>query len=38
MKEKVNYPEMIVLLRARMNISQEELASKLGVSFQSVNR
>ncbi|VEU81591.1 helix-turn-helix transcriptional regulator [Mycoplasmopsis arginini] len=38
MKEKVNYPEMIVLLRARMNISQEKLASKLGVSFQSVNR
>jgi len=38
MKKKMNYPEMIIKLRVKMNISQEELAKELDVSFQSVNR
>jgi len=38
MMNKLNYPQMIIKLRVRMNISQEELAKELGVSFQSVNR
>lgn len=38
MKNKLNYPKMIIKLRIKMNISQEELANNLGVSFQSVNR
>ena len=38
MKNMTNYPKMIVKLRVKMNISQEDLAKKLGVSFQSVNR
>ncbi|MBQ7276044.1 MAG: helix-turn-helix transcriptional regulator [Bacilli bacterium] len=35
---KLNYPQMIIKLRVKMNISQEELAKELDVSFQSVNR
>lgn len=38
MNNKYNYPKMIIKLRIKMNISQEELANNLGVSFQSVNR
>jgi DNA-binding XRE family transcriptional regulator len=38
MNNKLNYPKMIIKLRIKMNISQEELANNLGVSFQSVNR
>ena len=38
MNNKFNYPKMIIKLRIKMNISQEELANNLGVSFQSVNR
>ncbi len=38
MSDKLNYPKMIIKLRVKMNISQEELARRLGVSFQSVNR
>lgn len=38
MKNMTNYPKMIVKLRVKMNISQEDLAKKIGVSFQSVNR
>lgn len=32
------YPSAIRRLRAKLNISQTELASMLGVSFTSVNR
>ena len=35
---KLNYPQMIIKLRVKMNMSQEELAKELDVSFQSVNR
>lgn len=35
---KINYQKAIVSLRAKMNISQEELAQILGVAFSSVNR
>ncbi|BDX52760.1 hypothetical protein JPM7_3670 [Metamycoplasma equirhinis] len=38
MKNNLDYPKMIIKLRIKMNISQEELAHNLGVSFQSVNR
>ncbi len=38
MKNNLDYPKMIIKLRIKMNISQEELARNLGVSFQSVNR
>ena len=38
MKSNLNYPKIIIKLRIKMNISQEELAHNLGVSFQSVNR
>lgn len=33
-----NYSKAILELRSKLNISQHELASILGVSFQSVNR
>lgn len=32
------YPEAILELRAKLNLSQTELANLLGVSFTSVNR
>ena len=35
---KINYPKTILNLRLKLNISQEELARILGVSFSSVNR
>lgn len=35
---KHKYAEAILKLRARLNISQTELAKILGVSFSSVNR
>ena len=38
MKSNLNYPKLIIKLRIKMNISQEELAKRMGVSFQSVNR
>lgn len=38
MKGSLNYPKLIIKLRVKMNVSQEELANILGVSFQSVNR
>ena len=34
----IDYPEAIMQLRLKLNISQEELAEILGVSFTSVNR
>ena len=33
-----NYKDAIVELRLKLNVSQEELAKMLGVSFSSVNR
>ena len=38
MKSNLNYPKLIIKLRIEMNISQEERAKRMGVSFQSVNR
>ena len=35
---KKDYPSAIRKLRAKLNISQQELADMLGVSFPSVNR
>ena len=35
---KINYADGILKLRAKLNLSQEELAKLLGVSFMSVNR
>jgi len=32
------YPSAIKILRAKLNISQTELAAMLGVSFTSINR
>lgn len=34
----INYPEAILNLRAKLDLSQEEVANLLGVSFTSVNR
>ena len=34
----MNYSNAILQLRAKLNLSQENLASLLGVSFTSVNR
>lgn len=34
----MNYPKLIKDYRRRENLTQEELALKLGVSFASVNR
>lgn len=33
-----NYKDALVELRLKLNVSQEELAKLLGVSFSSVNR
>ncbi|WP_413162098.1 helix-turn-helix domain-containing protein [Capilliphycus salinus ALCB114379] len=35
---KENIPFLILTLRQRLGLSQEKLAAKLGVSFQTVNR
>jgi putative transcriptional regulator len=35
---KINYPEAILKLRAKLNLSQAELGELLGVSFSSINR
>ncbi len=35
---KVDYPNAIRKLRAKLNISQEKLVEMLGVAFSSVNR
>ena len=35
---KIDYPKTILNLRLKLNISQEELARILGVSFASINR
>lgn len=35
---KKNIPLLILTLRQRLGLSQEKLAAKLGVSFQTVNR
>ena len=35
---KINYADGILQLRAKLNLSQEELAKILGVSYISVNR
>lgn len=37
-KFKVSYAEPILKLRAKLNLSQQELANMLGTSFASVNR
>ena len=34
----INYPDAIIRLRAKLNISQTELAELLGISFTSINR
>lgn len=36
--KQIDYPNAIRKLRAKLNISQQELADLLGVSFPSVNR
>ncbi len=36
--KQIDYPNVIRKLRAKLNISQQELANLLGVSFPSVNR
>lgn len=35
---KIDYADGILKLRVKLNLSQEELAKLLGVSFMSVNR
>ena len=35
---KIDYADGILKLRAKLNLSQEELAKLLGVSFMSVHR
>lgn len=35
---KIDYADGILKLRAKLNLTQEELAKLLGVSFMSVNR
>ena len=35
---KYDYPNAILRLRAKLNISQDELGKMLGVSFTSINR
>lgn len=35
---KIDYADGILQLRAKLNLSQEELAKELGVCFISVNR
>lgn len=35
---KFNYAEMILALRVKLNISQQQLGDMLGVSFSTVNR
>ena len=35
---KVGYPTLLRQIRAQLDLSQEELAHELGVSFASVNR
>lgn len=35
---KIDYPKSLFNLRLKLNISQEELAKKLGVSFSTINR
>ena len=35
---KIDYADSILKLRVKLNLSQEELAKLLGVSFMSVNR
>ena len=35
---KIDYPKVIRRLRAKLNVSQQELAEMLGVAFSSVNR
>ena len=34
----INYIEMILVLRVKLNISQQQLGDMLGVSFSTVNR
>ncbi len=36
--KQIDYPNAIRKLRAKFNISQQELADLLGVSFPSVNK
>ena len=35
---KIDYPKVILRLRAKLNLSQEELGKLLGVSLASVSR
>lgn len=35
---EINYPKAILRLRAKLNISQEELGKMLDISFTTVNR
>ena len=34
----MNYSKVIILIRAKLNITQEEMAKKLNVSFATINR
>ena len=34
----IDYPDALIKLRAKLNLSQTQLADLLGVSFTSVNR
>ena len=34
----MNYGEIIIKLRAKLNITQDELAKRLNVSFATINR
>lgn len=34
----MNYSKIIILIRAKLNITQEEMAKKLDVSFATINR
>ncbi len=36
--DQQNYPELLRNIRKQLGISQEDLAHKLGVSFNSINR
>lgn len=38
MNKKISYADAILNLRAKLNLSQEELAKQMDVSYVSVNR
>lgn len=34
----IDYSDLLIKIRAKLNVSQEKLAIKLGVSFATINR